>query len=368
MGTLTGPPLPLPPQDPHGRRRRAPPPGPRPRRHPRPGHPALPARAAGPRLREGGAGAAQGPPRPPRHARLAAQAGQLGAAALEAPLVCARRSLPLLLPGSEQRVRGGLPLPGYEIRVLPPAPASPRTPRFLFTAEHPGMRTYCLGAETPEELNAWVCALRRGASPLPGSPHSLSLQTSQEPRSAGPPAPPLPTRPPGWCSLCPPGEELGSPPTPPPHRPPVPPLPPSKEEAPARGGPCGTEDTRGEPRGPPVGAVAAAAGRSPRELRPPGADANQQLPPLAGRGPDAAEQDTATNQTVLTPTGSSDWLLASEGSDGALPFPGTASPPAANETSSRPRAGAGGRGSEREGVAGRGARRPIRITLLQASF
>ncbi|KAK2523056.1 hypothetical protein Q9233_010415 [Columba guinea] len=89
---------------------------------------------------------------------------------------------PLCPPdSSEQQVRGGLPLPGYEIRVLPPAP---RTPRFLFTvslsprapqiwgcpgwAEHPGMRTYCLGAETPEELNAWVCALRRGASPLSG--------------------------------------------------------------------------------------------------------------------------------------------------------------------------------------------------------
>lgn len=31
---------------------------------------------------------------------------------------------------SEQQVRGGLPLPGYEIHVLPPAP---RAPRFLFT-------------------------------------------------------------------------------------------------------------------------------------------------------------------------------------------------------------------------------------------
>lgn len=30
------------------------------------------------------------------------------------------------------------------------------------------MRTYCLGVETPEELNLWVCALRRGAAPLPG--------------------------------------------------------------------------------------------------------------------------------------------------------------------------------------------------------
>ncbi|XP_074462895.1 uncharacterized protein LOC141750877 isoform X2 [Larus michahellis] len=161
---------------------------------------------------------------------------------------------------SEQRVRGGLPLPGYEIRILPPAP---RPPRFLFTAEHPGMRTYCLGAETPEELNAWVCALRRGAAPLPGPPRSLSLQVPQEPRSVGPPSPLLPERPPGWCSVCPSSEELEGPPLPPPRRPPVPPLPPSKEEAPAREGPCGTERSRGEPRGRAAGA-AAAGGRMRR--------------------------------------------------------------------------------------------------------
>ncbi|XP_068268596.1 nascent polypeptide-associated complex subunit alpha, muscle-specific form-like isoform X5 [Nyctibius grandis] len=228
-------------------------------------------------------------------------------------------------------------------------------------AEHPGMRTYCLGAETPEELNAWVCALRRGASPLPGSPSSVSLQESQEPRGAGPPSPPLPARAPG--------EELGGPPTPPPRHPPVPPLPPSKEEAPARAGPCGTEDTQARPRGPPVGAVAAAAaGRSPPKPRLPGAESNQRLPPLAGRGQDAAEQDIAANQTLASPPGSSDWLLASEGSDGALPSSGTASPPAANESSSWRGAGASGRGLERGGAAGRGGRRPIRITLLQASF
>ncbi|XP_054075771.1 pleckstrin homology domain-containing family A member 4-like [Rissa tridactyla] len=260
---------------------------------------------------------------------------------------------------SEQRVRGGLPLPGYEIRILPPAP---RPPRFLFTAEHPGMRTYCLGAETPEELNAWVCALRRGAAPLPGPPRSLSLQVPQEPRSVGPPSPLLPDRPPGWCSVCPSSEELEGPPPPPPRRPPVPPLPPSKEEAPAREGPCGTECSRGEPRGRAAGA--AAAGRSPRRLRPPGAETNQQPP---SRGSDAAEQDMAANQTLAFPHLSSDWLRAAD-SDGAPPIRGTASPPAANETSPWRRAGASGRGREREGVAGRGARRPIRITLLQASF
>ncbi|XP_054700879.1 pleckstrin homology domain-containing family A member 4-like isoform X4 [Grus americana] len=200
----------------------------------------------------------------------------------------------------EQRVRGGLPLPGYEIRVLPLAP---RAPRFLFTAEHPGMRTYCLGAETPEELNAWVCALRRGASPLPG----------RRPRPGRGPVG-------RWT----PGGSRGDPPWAP--------LPPQQK------------------------------------LRLPGATTNQQLPPLDGRGPDTEEEDVATNQTLSSPSGSSDWLLASEGSDGALPSSGNASPPAANETSLWPRAGASGRGLKREGVAGHGARRPIRITLLQASF
>ncbi|XP_066835057.1 protein NipSnap homolog 1 isoform X3 [Anser cygnoides] len=54
---------------------------------------------------------------------------------------------------SEQRVRGGLPLPSYRIRVLGPAASAPR---FLFTAEHPGMRPYVLGAESPAELSAWA--------------------------------------------------------------------------------------------------------------------------------------------------------------------------------------------------------------------
>ncbi|XP_065707342.2 uncharacterized protein [Patagioenas fasciata] len=255
---------------------------------------------------------------------------------------------------SEQQVRGGLPLPGYEIRILPPAP---RTPRYLFTAEHPGMRTYCLGAETPEELNAWVCALRRGASPLSGSPGSLSLQTPLEPPSAGPLSPLSPAHPPGWCSLCPPREELGGSPIAPPRRPLVPPLPPGKEEAPAQRESCRMEDTRGEP---PVCAGATAEGRSPRELRPPGAQTDE--PPSS----DAAEQDIATNQTLTSATGFSDWLLAYEALDEAPPSPGTASPPPANEASLWWRAS--GRSLEREGVAGRGARRPIRITLLQASF
>ncbi|XP_041344922.1 pleckstrin homology domain-containing family A member 4-like isoform X2 [Pyrgilauda ruficollis] len=253
---------------------------------------------------------------------------QLGAAALEAPLVRTGGSLPLLLPGSEQQVRGGLPLPGYEIRVLPAAPRAPRAPQFLFTAEHAGMRTYCLGAESAEELHAWVCALRRGASALPGSAPSLSQQALQEPRSADPPSAPLPTHSPG--------EGLGGTPVPPPCCPPVPPLPHSEvpqaqEESPAPGGP------RGHPQPEP-------AARSPRKPRPPGA-----APP---------ERDTGTSQPPASPTASSDWLPSAAG------LAGTAPAPASNEASRQRREGVGGRGRAREGVAGR----PIRITLLQASF
>ncbi|XP_015733616.1 protein NipSnap homolog 1 isoform X1 [Coturnix japonica] len=66
---------------------------------------------------------------------------------------------------SEQRVRGGLPLPGYRIRVLAPNTSSPQ---FLFTVEHPGMRSYVLGADSEEELGAWMCRLQCSASPMGG--------------------------------------------------------------------------------------------------------------------------------------------------------------------------------------------------------
>ncbi|XP_005524681.1 PREDICTED: pleckstrin homology domain-containing family A member 4-like [Pseudopodoces humilis] len=243
---------------------------------------------------------------------------------------------------SEQQVRGGLPLPGYEIRVLPPAPRAPRAPQFLFTAEHPGMRTYCLGAETAEELHAWVCALRRGASPLPGSTRSLSQQTLREPRGADPPSPPLPTHSPG--------EGLGGPPVPPPCCPPVPPLPhtevpPAHEELPARGCPPRAGDTPEGPRGPPEPAP---AGRSPKKPRPPGAA--PQPPPERGT--------SGTNQPPASPAASSDWLSSAAGPAGTAPAP------LSNEASRWRWAGAGGRGRALEGVGGR----PIRITLLQASF
>ncbi|XP_065594774.1 pleckstrin homology domain-containing family A member 4-like [Cyrtonyx montezumae] len=85
---------------------------------------------------------------------------------------------------SEQQVRGGLPLPGYRIRVLAPNTGSPR---FLFMVEHPGMRSYVLGADNPEELGAWTCSLRHCASPLGGPlPPRPALPSVPAPEEAPP--------------------------------------------------------------------------------------------------------------------------------------------------------------------------------------
>lgn len=147
----------------------------------------------------------------------------------------------------------------------------------------------------------------------------------------------------------------------------LPQVPQDKEEPLARGCSPRAGDTPGGPRGPPEPAPAgetrprpghapgpscpahsdpASPGQSPRKPRLPGAA--PQPPP---------ERDIGTNQLPASPTASSDWLPSAAGPEG------TASAPTSNEASRR-RAGAGGRGWAREGAAGR----PIRITLLQASF
>ncbi|XP_072207188.1 pleckstrin homology domain-containing family A member 4-like [Excalfactoria chinensis] len=85
---------------------------------------------------------------------------------------------------SEQRVRGGLPLPGYRIRVLAP---NTGTPHFLFTVEHPGMRSYVLGADSSQELGAWMCSLQQSASPLGGpTPPRPALPSTPAPEEAPP--------------------------------------------------------------------------------------------------------------------------------------------------------------------------------------
>ncbi|KAI5256956.1 Pleckstrin-likey Domain-Containing Family A Member 4 [Manis pentadactyla] len=59
----------------------------------------------------------------------------------------------------EESVLGSVLLPSYSVR--PDGPGVPRGRRFTFTAEHPGMRTYVLAADTLEDLRGWLRALGR---------------------------------------------------------------------------------------------------------------------------------------------------------------------------------------------------------------
>ncbi|XP_017656598.1 pleckstrin homology domain-containing family A member 4 isoform X8 [Nannospalax galili] len=74
----------------------------------------------------------------------------------------------------EESVLGSVLLPSYSVR--PDGPGAPRGRRFTFTAEHPGMRTYVLAADTLEDLRGWLRALGRASraegddSGLPRSP------------------------------------------------------------------------------------------------------------------------------------------------------------------------------------------------------
>ncbi|XP_070243474.1 pleckstrin homology domain-containing family A member 4 isoform X4 [Bos mutus] len=61
----------------------------------------------------------------------------------------------------EESVLGSVLLPSYIIR--PDGPGAPRGRRFTFTAEHPGMRTYVLAADTLEDLRGWLRALGRAS-------------------------------------------------------------------------------------------------------------------------------------------------------------------------------------------------------------
>ncbi|XP_023562456.1 pleckstrin homology domain-containing family A member 4 [Octodon degus] len=61
----------------------------------------------------------------------------------------------------EESVLGSVLLPSYSVR--PDGPGAPRGRRFTFTAEHPGMRTYVLAADTVEDLRGWLRALGRAS-------------------------------------------------------------------------------------------------------------------------------------------------------------------------------------------------------------
>ncbi|XP_071966521.1 pleckstrin homology domain-containing family A member 4 isoform X4 [Engystomops pustulosus] len=61
----------------------------------------------------------------------------------------------------EETVLGSILLPSYEI--MPANPREVKNRRFSFKAEHPGMRTYYFGADTQEDLNAWIRAMNQSA-------------------------------------------------------------------------------------------------------------------------------------------------------------------------------------------------------------
>ncbi|XP_012498666.1 PREDICTED: pleckstrin homology domain-containing family A member 4 isoform X2 [Propithecus coquereli] len=84
----------------------------------------------------------------------------------------------------EESVLGSVLLPSYSIR--PDGPGVPRGRRFTFTAEHPGMRTYVLAADTLEDLRGWLRALGRASR--------AEADDCGQPRS---PARPLPGEGPG---------------------------------------------------------------------------------------------------------------------------------------------------------------------------
>ncbi|XP_068097381.1 pleckstrin homology domain-containing family A member 7-like [Hyperolius riggenbachi] len=61
----------------------------------------------------------------------------------------------------EETVLGSILLPSYDI--LPANPREVKNRRFSFKAEHPGMRTYYFGADTQEDMNAWIRAMNQSA-------------------------------------------------------------------------------------------------------------------------------------------------------------------------------------------------------------
>ncbi|XP_049642174.1 pleckstrin homology domain-containing family A member 4 [Suncus etruscus] len=90
----------------------------------------------------------------------------------------------------EESVLGSVLLPSYSVR--PDGPGAPRGRRFTFTAEHPGMRTYVLAADTLEDMRGWLRALGRASRAEGddwGPPRSPTrLQRGEGP--AGPGGPP----------------------------------------------------------------------------------------------------------------------------------------------------------------------------------
>ncbi|XP_074075895.1 pleckstrin homology domain-containing family A member 4 [Macrotis lagotis] len=86
----------------------------------------------------------------------------------------------------EESVLGSVPLPSYSVR--PDGPGAPRGRRYTFTAEHPGMRTYVLAADTVEDLRGWLRALGR-ATRAEGDDYGPQTPPAGPPAGEGPGGP-----------------------------------------------------------------------------------------------------------------------------------------------------------------------------------
>ncbi|XP_062994783.1 pleckstrin homology domain-containing family A member 4 isoform X2 [Elgaria multicarinata webbii] len=62
----------------------------------------------------------------------------------------------------EEMVLGSIPLPSYEIRTA--FSKEKKNRRFVFKAEHPGMRTYYFSADTQLDMNSWIRAMNQSAA------------------------------------------------------------------------------------------------------------------------------------------------------------------------------------------------------------
>ncbi|XP_066484479.1 pleckstrin homology domain-containing family A member 4 [Tiliqua scincoides] len=86
----------------------------------------------------------------------------------------------------EEMVLGSIPLPSYEIRTA--FFKEKKNRRFVFKAEHPGMRTYYFSADTQLDMNSWIRAMNQSAAAecdygnynLGFRSHSLSTHISFE--------------------------------------------------------------------------------------------------------------------------------------------------------------------------------------------
>ncbi|XP_078392604.1 pleckstrin homology domain-containing family A member 7-like, partial [Cetorhinus maximus] len=77
----------------------------------------------------------------------------------------------------EERILGSIPMPSYIISAA--VPQDRKTRKFIFKAEHPGMRTYYFSADTQEDMNGWIRALIQSARVESENANISSMKSSK---------------------------------------------------------------------------------------------------------------------------------------------------------------------------------------------